>query len=118
MARCLSVHNLLKSILGLQSTYNSEKPQTRSDHRGIVPAIQEYDTSVDLVIFACSNFREFLILGLFTKFTIREFSFFFSSAIIIIISTLYLNSNPPKSGARPIYGAIYTFLFYFFASLF
>ena len=32
-------------------------------------------TTVDLVIFACLNFREFLILGLFTKFRIREFSF-------------------------------------------
>ena len=44
---------------------HSEQPQTTSDHRRIVPAIQEYDT-VDLVISACSNFREFLILGLFT----------------------------------------------------
>ena len=38
--------------------------------------------TVDLVIFACLNFRKFLILGLFTKFRIREFSFFFSSAIM------------------------------------
>ena len=45
---------------------HSEQPPTRSDHRRIVPAIQEYDTPVDLVISACSNFREFLILGLFT----------------------------------------------------
>ena len=29
--------------------------------------------TVDLVIFACLNFREFLILWLFTKFRIREF---------------------------------------------
>ena len=34
----LSVHNLPKSLMGLQST------QTRSDHRSIVLAIQEYDT--------------------------------------------------------------------------
>ena len=27
--------------------------------------------TVDLVIFACLNFREFIILGLFTKFRIR-----------------------------------------------
>ena len=33
----LSVHNLPKSLMGLQS------PQTRSDHRSIVLAIQEYD---------------------------------------------------------------------------
>ena len=31
------------------------------------------------------HFREFLILRLFSKFRIREFSFFVSSAIIIII---------------------------------
>ena len=41
--------------------------------------------TVDPVIFASLNFREFLILGLFTKFRIREFSFFCSSATIIII---------------------------------
>ena len=44
---------------------HSEQPQIRSDHRRIVPLIQKYDTPVDLVISACSNFREFLILGLF-----------------------------------------------------
>ena len=38
---------------------------------------------VDLIIFACLNFPEFSILGLFTKFRIREFSIFFISAIII-----------------------------------
>ena len=41
--------------------------------------------TVDLVIFVCFNFRKFLILRLFTKFRIREFSFLFSGAIIIII---------------------------------
>ena len=51
-----------------------------------------YFTTVDLVIFAYSNFRGFLILRLFTKFRIREFSFFFSSAIIKIIFTRFLNS--------------------------
>ena len=44
-----------------------------------------HDNTVDLVNFAGLNFREFPILGLFTKFRIREFSFFLSSAIIIII---------------------------------
>ena len=29
--------------------------------------------TVDLVIFACLNFREFLILGLFTKLGIRRY---------------------------------------------
>ena len=33
-------------------------------------------TIVDLVIFACLNFREFLILGLFTKFRIRKIFYF------------------------------------------
>ena len=37
--------------------------------------------TVDLVILACLNFRESLIMGLFTKIRIREFSFFFSSSI-------------------------------------
>ena len=34
-----------------------------------------YNITVALVIFACLNFRKYLILGLFTKFRIREFSF-------------------------------------------
>ena len=75
---------------------HSEQPQTRSDHRRIVPAIQGYDTTVYLVIFACSNIREFLILGLFTKFRIREFSFFFRSDIIIVIFARFWNSNFAK----------------------
>ena len=41
--------------------------------------------TVDLVIFACFNFRKFLILGLFEKFIIRKFSFFSSRASIKII---------------------------------
>ena len=54
--------------------------------------------TVDLVIFACLNFREFLILGLFTKFSIREYSFFFISAIELIIFVRFLNSRifPPR----------------------
>ena len=46
---------------------------------------------VDLVIFACLNSLEFLILGLFTKFRICEFLFSFSSAIIIILFARFLN---------------------------
>ena len=50
--------------------------------------------TVDLLIFACLNF---LIFGLLTKFRIREFLFlaaqFFSSAIIIIILTIFVNSR-------------------------
>ena len=42
----LSVHNLPKSLLGLQSKLYSEQQQTRSDHSlRIVPGIQEFDTS-------------------------------------------------------------------------
>ena len=46
-----------------------------------------------MVIFACLNFGEFLILGLFTKFGIREFSLLFSNAIMIIIFVRYFNSR-------------------------
>ena len=52
--------------------------------------------TLHLVIFPCLNFREFLILGLFTKFRILEFLFFFmmfSSAIIMIIFAKFLNSR-------------------------
>ena len=54
--------------------------------------------TVDLVIFACLNFREFLILWFFTKFRISEFSFFFSSAFIIIIFAGFSTSRigPPR----------------------
>ena len=40
----------------------------------------------------CLNFREFLIFRLFTKFRIREFTFFFSSSIGIIIFARFWNS--------------------------
>ena len=50
----------------------------REDHVGM-------GYTVDLVIFACLNFREFPIWGPFTNFRIREYSFFFSTAIIKII---------------------------------
>ena len=52
--------------------------------------------TVGLIIFKCLNFREFLILGLFTNIRIHEFSFFFghvSSTIIIIIFARFLNSR-------------------------
>ena len=41
-----------------------------------------FPCTVDLVICACLNFCEFLILGLLTKFRIREFSFFISTVVI------------------------------------
>ena len=54
--------------------------------------------TVYLVILACLNFREFLILRLFTKFRILEFSFFFSRTILIILFARFLNSRicPPR----------------------
>ena len=54
--------------------------------------------TVDLVIFACLHFRELLILGLFAKFGIREFTFSISSDIIIIIFARFLHSRicPPR----------------------
>ena len=51
-----------------------------------------YNT-VDMLIFTCLIFRNFFILGLSTKLRIREFPLFFSSAIIIIIFTKFLNSQ-------------------------
>ena len=38
---------------------HSEEPQTRSDHRSIVTAIREYDTTVYLVIFRVQIFANF-----------------------------------------------------------
>ena len=58
----------------------------------------EKSNTVDLVIFACLNFREFLIWGLFTKFRIREF--FFSSAIIIIIFVRFLNLPSSRNSQK------------------
>ena len=49
-----------------------------------------YKHTEDMVIFACLNFREFLISGFFTKFRIREFSFLFSSAIMNITRSAVL----------------------------
>ena len=46
---------------------------------------------VKLVIFVCLHFRKFLILGLFTKFRTREFSFSISSAIMIMIFARFLH---------------------------
>ena len=54
-----------------------------------VSCLLGYNT-VDLVIFACLNFREFLISRLFTISKICEFSFFFSSAITVIIFARFL----------------------------
>ena len=43
---------LAHSVKGQMSYWDfnqhSEQPQTRSDHKRIVPAIQDYDTPVDL----------------------------------------------------------------------
>ena len=55
-------------------------------------AIKETINTVDPAIFPCLNLHEFPILRLFTKFRIREFSFCFSSAVIIIIILEFLNS--------------------------
>ena len=54
--------------------------------------------TVGPLIFACLNFRNFFILGLFTKYRNLEFSFFFSSAIIKLIFKrfLYLQIYHPR----------------------
>ena len=45
---------------------------------GLDPYFRKFrQFTVDPVISACLTFREFLILGLFTKFTIHDFSFSF-----------------------------------------
>ena len=49
--------------------------------------------TVDQVFFACLNFREFQILEFFATIGIREFPFFFSSAIIIKKFARFLNSR-------------------------
>ena len=54
---------------------------------------------VDLVIFVCLTFCEFLIWGLFVKFRMREFLFsIILFSIIIIIFVRFLNSRicPPR----------------------
>ena len=67
-----------------------------------LPAMIKY-TTVDLVTFACLNFRKFLTLGLVATFRIREFSFFYSGTIIIIIFARFLNSRicPPSRKLNP-----------------
>ena len=56
---------------------------------------------VIMVIFAIFNFREFPNFQVFTKFRIREFSFFFSSGIIIIIYARFLNSRIYRKKLKP-----------------
>ena len=48
--------------------------------------------------FRVCNFHEFLTLGSSTKFRIREFTYFISSAIIIIIFAGFMNLRicPPR----------------------
>ena len=48
---------------------------------------------VDLVIIACLNFHEFLILRLFTRLGIRKLSFFLCRTIIKIIFVRLLSSR-------------------------
>ena len=70
-------------------------PSDRLQLWGLAETVRPRHT-VYLVIFTCLtclNFREFLILKLFTKFRICECSFFFNSAIIIIIFARFLNSR-------------------------
>ena len=59
-------------------------PYSTDDHPFLI--------TVHLVIFAVIIFCEFLIVGLFTKIRICEFSFFFGSAITIIVPVGFLNS--------------------------
>ena len=54
---------------------------------------EEMGDTVDLIIFSCLIFCEYLIFVLFTMFRICKFVFFFSKAIIILISVRFLNSR-------------------------
>ena len=50
--------------------------------------------TVDLVIFACLDYREFVILGLFTKFRTRKLSIsMIGSTIIIIFREILIFAN-------------------------
>ena len=70
--------------------------------------------TVDLVILSCLNFREFLILGLFTKLRIHEFSFFFSDAIIKIIFAIFLISRiSARENQNPTHITLSTVLYLF-----
>ena len=71
--------------------HTGRKVTLKSQFTYLLPIFSKY--TVDMVIFACLNFRKFLILELFTKFRTREFSFFFSNAIKIIILAKLLNSR-------------------------
>ena len=71
-------------LLKLSGADNSETGILQQHAHLIIGYKRNY--TVNLVIFTCLNFREFLILGLFTKFRIREFIFSVRSAIIIIIT--------------------------------
>ena len=71
---------------------------SKSSNHSIISHMSTVDTvytrksnTVDLVIFACLNFHDFQILGLFPNFGIREFSLFSNSAFIIIIFPRFLN---------------------------
>ena len=71
-------------LLKLSAAANSESGILQPHVHLIIGHMINY--TVDLVIFVCLTFREFPISGLFTKFRIREFTFFFSCAIIIKIT--------------------------------
>ena len=62
-----------------------------------VPVKDSLSIIVDFVIFACLNFHEFLILGLVTKFRIREF------ANIFEFSNLSSSRNSRKLKPREYY---------------
>ena len=60
-------------------------------HRCVLSFVFWY--TVNLIILACLIFSWLSDFGTFTKLRIREFSFFFSSAIIKIIFAIFLNSR-------------------------
>ena len=87
-ARCLPNAGVMLAQWVMFGT--SILPTCYNDYAMTGPVV--YNT-VNLVIFACLNFHEFLILRLFTKFWIIEFQLFFSRAIMIKIFARFLNSR-------------------------
>ena len=82
----------------MEQTRNQPFVRPNHNYRILPTTFVMYDCdAVDQVIFACSNFREFLILVLFTKLRICEFSFFFSRFIIIKIFAGFLNREIRKN---------------------
>ena len=66
-------HNLFSEMKGSSSHFVKDIPFQKWMFSKIVNEF--WKITVDLVIFACLNFREFMILGLFGSFALTNFPF-------------------------------------------